>query len=69
MHEKLSISYQRVYHPIQLLSLACLFFFGQDCSCCSITKLCTILCDPMDCSTLGFPVLHHLLEFAQTHTH
>ena len=25
------------------------------------------LCDPMDCSTPGFPVLHHLLEFAQTH--
>ena len=23
--------------------------------------------DPMDCSTPGFPVLHHLLEFAQTH--
>ena len=21
----------------------------------------------MDCSTLGFPVLHHLLEFVQTH--
>ena len=21
----------------------------------------------MDCSTLGFPVLHHLLDFAQTH--
>ena len=24
------------------------------------------LCDPMDCSSPGFPV-HHLLEFAQTH--
>ena len=24
-------------------------------------------CDPMDCSLLGFPVLHHLLELAQTH--
>ena len=24
------------------------------------------LCDPMDCSTPGFPVLHHLLELAQT---
>ena len=22
------------------------------------------LCDPMDCSTLGFPVLYHLLELA-----
>ena len=27
------------------------------------------LCDPMDCSTPGFPVLHHLSEFAQTHVH
>ena len=25
------------------------------------------LCDPMDCSTPGFSVLHYLLEFAQTH--
>ena len=25
------------------------------------------LCDPMDCSTPGFPVLHHLPELAQTH--
>ena len=30
---------------------------------------CPTLCDPMDCSTPGFPVLHHLLEFAQTHVH
>ena len=27
------------------------------------------LCDPMGCSMLGFPVLHSLLEFAQTHVH
>ena len=25
------------------------------------------LCDPMDCSTPGFPVLHHIPEFVQTH--
>ena len=25
------------------------------------------LCDPMGCSTPGFPVLQHLLELAQTH--
>ena len=28
-----------------------------------------LFCDPMDCSTPGFPVLHHLLELAQTHVH
>ena len=37
--------------------------------CCSITKSCSTLCGPMDCSTPGFPVLHYLLEFAQTHIH
>ena len=26
-------------------------------------------CNPMDCSTPGFPVLHYLLEFAQTQVH
>ena len=28
---------------------------------------CLTLCDPIDCSTPDFPVLHHLLELAQTH--
>ena len=37
--------------------------------CCSVTKLCLTLWDPMDYSTQGFPVLHHLPEFAQTHVH
>ena len=27
------------------------------------------LCDPMDCSMPGFPVLHHLPELAQIHVH
>ena len=37
--------------------------------CCSVTKSCLTLCDPVDCSTPGFPVCYHLLEFAQTHVH
>ena len=37
--------------------------------CCSIAQSCPTLCDPMDCSTPGFPVHHQLLKFAQTHTH
>ena len=37
--------------------------------CYSVNKSCPTLCDPMDCSTPGFPVLHHRLEFAQTHVH
>ena len=39
------------------------------CCCCSVAQSCPTLCDPMDCSMPGFPVLHHLLEFAQTHVH
>ena len=31
----------------------------------SVTKLYLTLCDPMDCSMPGFPVLHHLPEFSQ----
>ena len=27
------------------------------------------LCNPMDCSTPGLPVHHHLLELTQTHVH
>ena len=30
---------------------------------------CGSLCDPIDCSTPGFPVFHYPLEFAQTHDH
>ena len=36
---------------------------------CSVTKLCLILCNPMDCSMPGFPVLHCLPEYAQIHVH
>ena len=35
----------------------------------SVTQSCPTLCDPMDCSTAGFPVHHQLSEFDQTHVH
>ena len=35
--------------------------------CCSVTKSCPTLRDPMDCSMSGFPFPHHLVEFAQVH--
>jgi len=37
--------------------------------CCSVAQSCLTLCNPMDCSRPGFPVLHHLREFTQTHVH
>ena len=36
---------------------------------CSFAHSCPTLCDPMDYSMSGFPVLNHFLEFAQTHVH
>ena len=48
------------------------FWFGEQHShtlFCSVTKSCLILCDPMDRTMPGFPVLRYLLEFAQTHVH
>ena len=35
----------------------------------SVTQSCPIFCDPLNCSTLGLPVHHQLLEFTQTHVH
>ena len=35
----------------------------------SVALLCLSLCDPIDCSMPNFPVLHRLLELAQTHAH
>ena len=34
--------------------------------CYSVTQSCLTHCDCMDCSTPGFPALHHLLQLAQT---
>ena len=37
--------------------------------CCSVTKSCPTLCDPLNCRTPVFAILHYLSEFAQTHVH
>ena len=43
---------------------------GMACCCgCSVVQSCPTLCDPMDCSTPGLSVPHHLLKFAQGHVH
>ena len=41
---------------------------GKTCWC-SVSQLCPTLCNPMECSTPTFPVLHDLPEFAQTLVH
>ena len=62
----------------QVTTIVC---FGQHCiafgmshilnvaDTCSVAKSCLTLCEPMSCSTPGFPVLHYLLELAHTHAH
>ena len=35
----------------------------------SVAQSCLTLCDPMNRSTPGLPVHHHLPEFTQTHIH
>ena len=37
--------------------------------CCSVTHSCLTLCDTMEWSTSGFPVLCYFLELTQTHVH
>ena len=37
--------------------------------CHSVAQSCPTLCNPMNCSMPGFPVLHYLYELAQTHVH
>ena len=39
---------------------------NQCCHYCSVSQSYLTLGDPMDCSMPGFPILHHLLELAQT---
>ena len=46
-----------------------LTYFPKQGCCCSVAKSCPTLYNPMNCSTLGFPVLHHLPELAQIHVH
>ena len=50
-----------------LSSFTLLFYYSVQFS--SVAQSCPILCDPMDCSTPGFPVHHQLPELAQTHVY
>ena len=40
--------------------------FSYHCQVSSVAQSCPTLCDPIDCSTLAFPVHHQLPELAQT---
>ena len=53
-----------MWYSTDVLNCATLEFC---CCCCSVTKLCSALGNPRDCSIPGFPVLHCLPELAQVH--
>ena len=66
-----SIIHWRFGEPDDKPLSACIFLLEGpmvlDCCHCSVAKSCHFtLCDAMDCSMPGFPVFHHLPEFAQT---
>ena len=50
-------------HPLLLPSMGWSVQFS------SVAQSCMTLCDPMNHSTPGLPVYHHLPEFTQTHVH
>ena len=60
--------------PLLIGSLLISFAFHEyfnvlECCCCSVTKWCLTLSNPMDCSLPGFLVCHQLLELTQTHVY
>ena len=64
---KLTRNWNAHYHLD--LSIGSLRLPKWHCSCCSVVQSCSTLCNPMDCSTPGFPVLHQFPELGQTHVH
>ena len=56
-------------HCRQILYQATREAHNKYCCHCSVAYSCLTLCDPMNCSTPGFPVLHHILESSQAHVH
>ena len=75
MTEKILVGEQRknIKHPSHTFTIFTYIFPESSCIylytkyiCCSITKSCLTLCNPMDYNTPGSPVLHSLPKFAKT---
>ena len=54
---------------ISLIGHSMSYYWTRPCWCCLFARLCPTLCNLMDYSMLGLPVLHHLPKFAQVHVH
>ena len=52
-----------------LIEQSFLFLFSRSVQFSSVAQSRPTLCDPMNRSTPGLPVHHHLPEFTQTHVH
>ena len=63
-----SLQNHSMYYDHFLFCLTFCFLLWVN-NCCWSVKSCPTLCDPMNGSTPGFPVLHYLPELAQTHFH
>ena len=53
----------------QQMNLEDFMFINCPHICCLVTQLCPTLCNPMDSSMPGFPVLHYLPKYAPIHVH
>ena len=53
---------------VKMVNFTVCTFYHKRNFCCSVYQSYPNLCDSMNCKS-GFPILHYLLEFAQTHVH
>ena len=60
---------EKLSSPPAILNFTFRISIALDCCCCSVTQLCLTLWPHELGSTPGFPLLHYLPEFAQTHVH
>ena len=56
-------------HAVTNVRIPFFSWLSNFCCYCSVAESCPTLCNPMNCSLLGFPVLHYLPDFAQIHIH
>ena len=61
--------YEQLCSEIKLRKMEQFHYLLKIKCCCSVIQLCLTLCNPMECSTPGFLVLHQLPKFAQVHVH
>ena len=67
--ELVCLFYSGKYTEVKLLDPEALTSSTSSYCCCSVAKSCLTFCDPMDCSTPGFPGLYYLPDFSQIFVH